>query len=240
MPTPLARLRARRYSDDQPRDDHGRFAGGGGSSSESSGGSHSGSGGVKPITAEELAGTGPGATSGPGASREVSQAEFNSLAAEGQDRLAALDASSPTTGLDQNFDQIKADAYQQVQQSWGGATYDAHTGEAITGSEPKYALTVGNGPVISENASQSEFNAAMDQAKANLGGELSKAQRCLGVFHNDDAGTIEIDPVLVVDNLHDVETIGAATHATGGAYNFADGNGYWPPHVASAPSQAAA
>jgi hypothetical protein len=52
------------------------------------------------------------------------------------------------------------------------------------------------------------------------------------VFHDDENHRIDIDPVLVVTNRADVDTIGAATHAIGGAYNFSDGNGYWPPHVA--------
>lgn len=196
------------------------------------------------ITAADLAGTGPGAFSGPGASQPVTQAQFDQLAAQGQARLQALDASSATTGLDQNWNQIQSDAYQQVQQPWGGATYDAHTGEAITGTENKYALTV-NAPGMStvkipNTATQAEFNTAMDQAKASFGTELAKEQRALGVFNNSEAGTIEIDPSLVVNNLSDVHTIGAYTHAAGGAYNFADGNGYWPPHVASAPTSAAA
>ena len=242
--TPLNRLKValnadKRYSDDQPRDSGGRFGSGGGSSSSSSstGGSHT------PITSADLADKGEGATSGPGASRSVSQDEFNKLADEGQQRLSELNASSPTTGLDKNFGSIKSDAYEQVQKSWGGATYDAHTGEAVTGDEAKYAMTVNppgtTGISIPDTASQDEFNSAMDQAKSSFGSELSKSQRCLGVFHNDDAGTIEIDPSLVVDNLHDVDTIGAYTHAAGGAYNFADGNGYFPPHVATSLKAAA-
>jgi hypothetical protein len=44
-------------------------------------------------------------------------------------------------------------------------------------------------------------------------------------------GRIDIDPVTVLDTLQEVETIGAWTHAIGGAYGFASGDGFWPPHV---------
>jgi hypothetical protein len=38
--------------------------------------------------------------------------------------------------------------------------------------------------------------------------------------------------VLVVNNLDDVESVGAYTHAIGGAYHFQSGDGFWPPHIA--------
>ena len=71
----------------------------------------------------------------------------------------------------------------------------------------------------------------MDEARTRFATQLTYDQFHLGVFRDEDIGGIDIDPVLIVDNIGDVESIGAFTHAVGGAYNFADGNGYWPPHI---------
>lgn len=182
---------------------------------------------ITPITADETRGN----------SRAVSADEFQSLAQEGRQRLGSMrQHQSPPKGLDDNWDDIKASGYRAAQESWGGATIDAHTGEAVASDANKYALTVKPPGVetvsIPQDATQGEFNAAMDKARRQFESELRNEQHCLGIFHDDDKGTIDIDPVLVVDNLHDVETIGAYTHNIGGAYCFADGNGYWPPHVA--------
>lgn len=210
----------------QPRDANGRFVGGGDKAKPGSGSSHS----YPEITAADVE------AGGIGRSRAVSAEQFQQLAAEGHATLSSLDTVHPTTGLDQNWDSIKSSSYAAAQQPWGGATFDAHTGQEITGAHgAAYAMTV-RGPgqssvKISEHASEAEFHAAMDSARSQFGTELAKGQRCLGVFHNDAEHTIEIDPVLVVHDLHSVETIGAYTHAVGGAYNFADGQGYWPPHV---------
>lgn len=181
---------------------------------------------AQPITAAEARGD----------SRAVSYDEFQEIAARGLNRLALLSRRTGTNGLDRHWDEIKAKTYPKVLEPWGGATIDTETGSPLETAEPRYALTVkpqGLDPVhIPEGASEADFYAAMDRARAAFGDELAKSQRYLGVFHDDDEGSIDIDPVLVVDNLDDVEAVGAYTHAIGGAYNFADGNGYWPPHVA--------
>ena len=168
--------------------------------------------------------------------RPVSMNEFQSLAAEGLTQLGQLAANhKPITGLDARWGQVKKQAWGEVSKSWGGATFDAHSGKALPQGANRYALTVkphGLDKVsVPEGATQAEFNKAMDQAKTRFRAELEKGQRYLGVFHDDDEGRIDIDPVVVVDSLHEVETIGAYTHAIGGAYNFADSNGYWPPYV---------
>lgn len=171
-----------------------------------------------------------------GDSKPVSHAEFQRLAVEGQAKLDRFKANaSPTTGLDRNWDRIKRDSYLEATQSWGGATIDSHTGKALPQGANKWALTVKDKGVdtvsIPEGATKAEFDAAMDQAKERFRHILEREDHHLGVFHDDDLGRIDFDPVLVVSRLEDVHTIGAATRAIGGAYNFADGNGYWPPHV---------
>lgn len=171
-----------------------------------------------------------------GDSRPVSEEEFQRLGDIGRKQLDEF-AKKPTgtKGLDENWDEIKAHGYGEVTQSWGGATYSSVTGKPLPQGVNKYAITVktpGKEPVsIPENATREEFDAAMDEARSRFSEELGRGQHHLGVFHDDANSRIDIDPVLVLDNSRDVETIGVASHAIGGAYNFADGNGYWPPHV---------
>jgi hypothetical protein len=172
-----------------------------------------------------------------GDSKPVSSAEFQRLANIGQDKLDQFKANAkPIKGLDDNWDTVKSDSYFEATQSWGGATIDAHTGKALPQGVNKWALTIKDKGVetvsIPESATKGEFDIAMDAARERFRPILEREGSHLGIFHDDDLGRIDIDPVLVVDSLNDVHTIGAATRAIGGAYNFADGNGYWPPHVA--------
>jgi hypothetical protein len=214
---------ALKYSDDEPRDDHGRWTGSGG-------------GGDSVTTAAGTSVPVIGADQARGNSRAVSLKEFQQLASEGEQQLVDRAANaSPATGLDSNWDQVKSDSYVAAQASWGGTTVDAHTGQAISTDQAAYALTIRDpgmsDVVLPESASASDFNAAMDQARQTFGPVLERAGSALGVFHDDQNRTVEISPTLVVHSLGEVERIGAFTHAVGGAYNFADGNGYWPPHV---------
>lgn len=168
--------------------------------------------------------------------RPVSATEFDELAAEGERRLTALrDAQSTPRGLYRNWAKLKQQAWESVQEEWGGTTIDAHTGKPIVGNPKKYAMTVkppGEESVrIPIGSDEQTFMDAMEEARKKWRQELRYQQHYLGVFRDEDTGTIDFDPVLVVDDLTDVETIGAFTMNIGGAYNFADGNGYWPPYV---------
>jgi hypothetical protein len=182
---------------------------------------------AEPITAAEARGD----------SRPVSHDEFQRLATQGRDQLRVMKRNaSPITGLDRNWAAVKEKTYAQVQDSWGGATIDSHTGHALPDGADAYALTVkpqGMGTVsVPEHASRADFEDAMDRALAQFRSELEQQDHYLGIFHDDDNHRIDIDPVVVVNNLHSVETIGAYTHAIGGAYHFKSGDGFWPPHVA--------
>lgn len=183
------------------------------------------SGGAKVITAAEARGN----------SRPVSAAEFAALSEQGRAMLEGL-ASSPPAGLDQHWDRIVSDAHAAVQESWGGVTIDSHTGKAFTSDGELYALTVkapGQHSVsIPENADAAHFAAAMTEARRRFDTQLRREHHYLGVFHDDDGHIIDIDPVLVVSSPAEVDAVGAYTHAVGGAYHFATGNGYFPPHVA--------
>jgi hypothetical protein len=171
-----------------------------------------------------------------GDSRPVSENEFQRLAAAGRDELKAMmDNSTSPVGLDRDWDAITHRSYAVAQGSWGGATFDAHTGAEFTNRDNKFALSVKPPGIetveVPEGATEEAFAAAMRRARQAFAGPLSMEGGALGVFHDDDLKRIDIDPVIVVGSQAKVETIGAYTHAIGGAYNFADGNGYFPPHV---------
>lgn len=223
----MQRRRELKYSPDQPRDDHGRFGSGGDSSFL---GDRVGNTAVMDrapvITAAEARGD----------SRGVSAEEFERLASEGRARLADMAAHGQSVeGMRRNFTALKAAAFHATRASWGGVTIDPATGTMLDHDANVYALSVKPAGLSSVevplDATQTEFNERMDVAAGYFHDALHEEGHYLGVFRDDDNNRIDIDPVVVVDNLHDVETIGAASHAIGGAYNFADGNGYFPPHV---------
>lgn len=180
---------------------------------------------ITPITPDEARGN----------SRPVSATEFTHLADQGSARLADYEHNaSPPTGLDQHWDDIVNNAYTESQKSWGGVTVDSHTGAPYPGDKG-FALTVKSpgqqSVTIPENADQPHFAAAMKEARQRFDPQLQRPDHHLGVFHDDDTHQIDIDPVLVVQTPQEVEEIGAATHAIGGAYDFSTGDGYFPPHV---------
>lgn len=186
-----------------------------------------------------------------GNSRPVSHQEFQALARSGQKYIEGTEAKKSTKGLDENWPSIKDRAYELAREPWGGATINAHTGTMIgdTANDvarktaeaagqgfgtDRYGITFkkpGQESVsMPTTVSREQFHEHMDRARsefpqiANRGGHL-------GVFHDADKGSIDIDPVLVVRSPEMVERVGAATHAIGGAYHFKSGNGYFPPHV---------
>jgi hypothetical protein len=180
----------------------------------------------EPITAAEARGN----------SRPVTSEEFQRLAAIGRRQIDELAADTqPIDALDENWTEIQQEAFDAAQASWGGATINARTGEFLASDADRYALTVKESGMetvtVPEGASKAKFETAMTEARNKFRPILERRDHYLGVFHDDDLGRIDFDPVTVVDSLDKVETIGAATRAIGGAYNFADGNGYWPPHV---------
>jgi hypothetical protein len=185
-----------------------------------------------PITASEVRGTN---------SQLVTPREYAALQQQGQALIdQATQNATPPNGLEANWAAITHDSYIEVQRSWGGMTIDAHTGEPVTASP------TGDGPysvsaksdgqqsiILSEKDASNldNWRSAMDYARDYYHDELSRAGAALGVFHDDDKRTVEIDPVLVVGTREESDAIGTVTHAVGGAYNFADGNGYYAPHV---------
>jgi hypothetical protein len=189
----------------------------------------------QPITKEEVAASGGLETAG-GQSRPVSAQEFFDVADQGRQLLNTFaDNSSPITPMAENFDSIVTQAWDEVQQSWGGVTIDPHTGQALEQGADKYAVTAKPAGIatisIPEASTEAQFRKAMDRALKEFGPLLQRSNYHLGVFHDDATGRIDIDPVAVVDNQAHAEAIGAYTRNIGGAYHFASGNGYFPPHV---------
>lgn len=190
---------------------------------------------VEPLTREQFSNPDTPRT------REVTPQEYTVLALRGKERLDSFLENATPHALEGNtWDEVKSQGWDSVQEEWGGATFDAHTGQVVTGEDDAYAITFRPPGVdtvsVPIGSSQEDFDAAMETALQRFGGEenspLWTENAHIGVFRNDDTGNYEIDPVLVMDNLDDVEAIGAYSGSEGGAYNFKDGLGYWPPYVA--------
>lgn len=168
--------------------------------------------------------------------RPVSEQEFKRLAANGEAMIAAMKAQRTTPlALREELTSIKEDAWAATREDWGGVTIDTHSGNHVPANADQYALTIrepGQASVtVPANASREELDAAIDEAVDRFSEQFGRRHSHIGVFRDADTGKIEIDPVAVLDDLEDVEAIGAYTRATGGAYHFKSGNGYWPPFV---------
>lgn len=172
-----------------------------------------------------------------GNSRAVTEEEFDRIAGDGERMLGArMRNRAPSKGLDDNWDSLKENTYSEVQKPWGGATINARSGKPLASDANEYALSIKSKGMdtvsIHEKASRQEFDKAMETARDRYRSQLEYEGSHLGVFHDDENHRIDIDPVIVVSSLGEVEAIGAATHAIGGAYHFQSGDGFWPPHVA--------
>lgn len=171
-----------------------------------------------------------------GHSRPVTPEEWHSVAENGRQLYENLAANADgTQGLDAQWPWLKEHGWQSVQQPWGGATINAATGAPIEGQPDLYALTAKEPGMqtvsIPINAQREHFMSAMDEARRRFAHLLERANHHLGIFRDEDVNRIDFDPVLVTDNLPDAEAIGAHTRNIGGAYHFASGDGFWPPHV---------
>lgn len=169
--------------------------------------------------------------------RPVSKAEFIRLAHEGQMKLDAYQKNSSTPkALTEDWEKTKQRAWDSVQEDWGGLTMDTHSGEAVELGDPKWVLTVktpgqSSVSIPIEGLNREDFDKAMEEARRKFAPQFAREQHYLGVFRDADTGNVDIDPVLIVDSLDDVESIGAYTHAVGGAFCLKDELGYWPPYV---------
>ena len=173
-----------------------------------------------------------------GDSKSVTASEFAKLHADGKKKYDSLLADTrPAKAFDSSthWEAIKSLAFDAAQESWGGQTIDPATGAAV---DPKdgYSLSIKSAGQkqlsVPEDVSEDDFAAMMDRAKNIYADKLKGSQVYLGVFRDDDNHRIDIDPITIVQSKDEVDTLGAYTHAIGGAYEFATGNGHFPPHVA--------
>jgi hypothetical protein len=169
----------------------------------------------------------------------MTRAEFQASAARGEDIVnsAIANGSPPVNMMTGANIQAAVDASKE---EWGGVTIDAHGGGVVSahGDDPLSVSMrdAGQGSVIVSAAAVAAdpgaLMAAMQQAQTQFADQLSAQGAALGMFRDMTTGTVQFDPVLVVQGVSTARDVGAYTGATGGAYRFSDGNGYWPGHVA--------
>ena len=237
--------------------DDGRFSTGSGgdtgssneSGSESGGGSAASANIVEPLKFSDLTEEGQKAT-GDRASQSLTNEQYQQMAAQGKAQLDAMKAnSSPITGLKTNMAELtnksvdnpinvaynRIKSFAATREPWGGVTIDPHTGSLLETKGSMFALTARESGmktiVIPPDATKEQFSYAMSQAMTQFESALTPESHYLGVFYDAGLNQIEIDPAVAVPDLSVAQQIGAYTGAAGGAYNFADGDGYWPPHV---------
>ena len=150
--------------------------------------------------------------------------------------MSAQANASPHTDM-RTADNVQA-VVAVSQQEWGGVTIDSHGGGIVAQAGLSDPLSVSmrsagqSSITIPITSDPGVLSAAMQQAQTQFIDQLSAQGAALGMFRDEAAGTIQFDPVLVVQGVPAARDVGAYTGATGGAYRFSDGNGYWPGHVA--------
>lgn len=185
-------------------------------------------------------------------SRAVSPAEFQTAAQRGQahlNRLAAKGQSTSALSDPTSRTHVADTAFAATREEWGGGTYSPATGKSVNFRSPaKFAVTVRDpadpGISIPNVANREQFGNAMDEAHKRYAGQLARGSHYLGIFHDPTkqvgghTGAIDFDPVAVVGGKGGFEKgrqqakeVMSATHALGGAYHFASGDGFWPDHV---------
>lgn len=148
---------------------------------------------------------------------------LEALARLGDQTLTDAAACSPRAGT--LTDEMILAAYHATRESWGGATLDLTKGDV---------LNVSTGYAVSTGAQHSELShddAACLRRFADqvitMARKVPRGQ-LLGIFHDDDKGTVDFDTVYYTCNRTHAYAVAAAGHATGGIYDFATGDGVWP------------
>ena len=118
---------------------------------------------------------------------------------------------------------VRQIAFKRCKASWGGATISQETGELIPDGIDAYAVAIGDTIEMPASAPFAQFTTAIDQIVAK-----HPDATCVGVFHDNAKGTIDVNPVEVLYSLDELNEF-AETHViVGGAYHFATGMGVWP------------
>lgn len=113
----------------------------------------------------------------------------------------------------------------QIRTSWGGGTYDP---DGVVLPSTGYAVAIR--PRAHRQVSVS-FATMTDDLSALTLALQSFTTRApyVGVFRDDLSQRIDIDPVAIVESRREADALGVYCGSTGGAYNYADGLGYWAP-----------
>jgi hypothetical protein len=166
-----------------------------------------------------------------GDSPRVTLAEYRDAQTRGKQLLDTLWVSD-------GWDEASSWAYNETRKNWGGVTIDSRTGDVVS-RDSGYAVSAkmpGERSIACPfNISEAGFQNVLTRAR----NEYSAAPY-LGIFHDDETGTIEFDPVVIVETKRDARDIGTYTEALGGAYDFTTGNGVFPFHVSTSNAKKAA
>jgi len=114
-------------------------------------------------------------------------------------------------------------AFDNCRVSWGGATIRQSDGKFYLDKSDAYAVTTGATVELPENVSFTEFYAAVNSVTREF-----PSATYIGVFHDDAKGTIDINPVEILESRAAVDEFALTHTIIGGAYHFATGDGYWP------------
>jgi hypothetical protein len=126
--------------------------------------------------------------------------------------------------INETVAKIEARVYIQTRVPWGGDTITIATGQSYDGPKDAYACATNNTMSIPEDAEFDVFAEAFETALYRFMGKATY----LGIFHDDDKGTIDFDAVEVVNSKEEVDALNVIRPVKGGAYHFLTGNGYWP------------
>ena len=185
-------------------------------------------------------------------SQAVSPGEFQASAQRGQahlNRMAARGQSTAAISSPAGRASLADRAFAATREEWGGGTYSPASGRPVNFRSPSaFALTVRDpedkGISVPNTVNREQFGSALEQAHAQYADKLARGSHYLGIFHDPTkklpsghTGAIDIDPVAVVKGKsfehgrQQAKDMMSATHALGGAYHFASGDGFWPNHV---------
>lgn len=115
-------------------------------------------------------------------------------------------------------------AFKRSRESWGGATIRTSDSQFVADDAIGYVFSTGPTIELPEDCDWREFGEAFDKLEAN-----NPDAAYVGIFHDNAKRTIDLNPVAYVKTRAEVDFAYAAGNPiTGGAYELATGDGYWP------------
>lgn len=186
---------------------------------------------VDEAAAIDIPGSGSGATYTSGI-RTVDEATYNQVSQRGHQIIAKARGGKvrELTHYTANSAKVAQKAHAAVQEQWGGLTYDPRTGKyvaAVKGLEGPYASSAGQtvSLTLKEAKDQARVAAALDEVVRANRELLEREGYYVGVFHDAQAGRIDFDVNLLLKTSDEAIAVQTALGRTGGAYDFATGDG---------------